>query len=142
MSSISDWSVQKAVFEKLTNDAPLSALLTPSGGSVYDYVPSSAPFPYIVFSDLQSQPFETAEGGGRNITLALTAYSQKSGSKEIRHILSAIHACLHHQALSLEGHIAITCDETGMETSTENDGRLYKGTVRFRILTEPQTEES
>jgi hypothetical protein len=141
MASISDWSVQKAVFEKLAGDTALSSLLASGSGGVYDFVPPTALFPYIVFGDMQSRPLDTADIVGREMTMTLTAYSQKNGFKEIRLILSAIYACLHRQSLSLDGHIAIRCDETGLDTSTENDGQLYKGSIRFRILTEPQPEE-
>lgn len=137
MSEHSDWEVQKAVYARLISVSAVTDLLAQGEDSVCDHVPSGSAFPYIVFGGLQSGPLETAAAGGRDVLLTLHVFSRQAGFKEIRAVMAAIHAALHDADFLVTGQHLVLCLETGSETVLEQDGETRRGTMRFRIVTEP-----
>src|SRR5215212_5066022 len=96
------WSLQQALFARLTADAPLLALL--GGARVYDDVPQGADFPYLTFGQSVARDWSTASGAGEEHVITLHVWSQAKGRVQVHEILSAARAALHDQALSLDSH--------------------------------------
>lgn len=139
MPEHSDWEVQKAVYARLSSVSAVTDLLAQGEDSVCDHVLSGSAFPYIAFGAMQSEPLETAAAGGRDILLTLHVFSRQPGFKETRAVMAAVHAALHDADFSVTGQNLVLCLETGSETVLEQDGETRRGTMRFRILTEPSS---
>lgn len=133
----SDWDVQKAVYARLVADSGVTAQLPAGAASICDGAPQDRVFPYIAFGEMIGRPFETAEGGGRDIVLTLRIFSRYAGMKEVRQIMNAVSAALHGADVSIAGHHLIFCTEIAAETAIDDDGETRLGTLRFRIVTEP-----
>lgn len=125
------WALQKAVYTALTADAALTALCS---GRVFDAVPKSAAFPYVVIGEAEERD------GGSIVTHALTLHlwSRASGAREIKQIANAVRACLDGAHLTLDGHVLIDLAFVSADYVRQSDSETWRGSLRFRAVTEPQ----
>jgi hypothetical protein len=124
------WALQKAVYAALAADASLAALC---GGRVYDAVPKSAAFPYLVIGEAE----ERDGGSVTEHTLALHLWSRANGAREIKQIAGAARACLDGAHLMLDGHVLIALAFVSANYVRQSDGETWRANVRFRAVTEP-----
>lgn len=137
MSSDSTWDVQAGVFTRLTGVSALTSLLANGAGSVLDHVPAGTAFPYVVIGETSSQPLDSQEVSGNDVTLTLHTYSRGSGMQQVKHIMSAIYDALHHASFSVPNQVLVLCQCLGAETSLTEDGVTRHGIQHFQIITEP-----
>lgn len=129
------WELQKAVYDALSADADLIALL--GGARIYDHVPRGAAFPYITFGPSTTRDWSTGTEKGSEHLLTLRVWSKAGGEKEVHLMLEAIRAALHEAALTPAGHRLVSLRHELSDAVREPDGETYQGVARFRALTEP-----
>ena len=135
MTADAQWALQQAVFAALGADAGLKALLG-DPARIYDHVPPSSPFPYLVIGEATSGPFDAKSEDGMEQTLTLHAWSRRRGLKETKEIMAAVTQALDDRALSLTGHTLVLLRFEFGTTALETDGLTRHGVQRFRAITQ------
>lgn len=128
-----DLALQKAIFAHLAADTSLAALV---GARIYDNAPGDAVFPFLVLGENDTRNWP----GGMEHRLALHCFSRSGGRMEAKGILGAVHAALDDKPLTLEGHNLVNLRFLDSTTRREADGTTWRGTIRFRAITEKTGE--
>ena len=129
-----DLALQKAMYTRLAGDTALAALVATR---LYDNVPGDAGFPYLALGENETRDWP----GGTEHRLALHAFSRGGGRAEAKRIMGAVNAALHDASLMLEEHELVNLRFLDGTTRREADGITWRGTIRFRAVTE-QTGET
>lgn len=125
------WPLQKAIFERLSNDAALQA----KGVTVYD-VDDEAECPYITIGEDDTVPWNTKDIDGEETTSTFHVWSEYPGKKEAKEILSLMLESLTSAPLSLESGFFVSF--SGMESIQvldDPDGVTKHGIMRVRFNT-------
>lgn len=77
---ISFLQLQKSIYQCLTN-AKLN---------VYDEVPKTAKFPYIVISNPEYKPFDTKNSSGQELNVNIHIWSTYPGKKEVYELIEKV----------------------------------------------------
>ena len=137
MTAHSLWDVQAALYGVLAEDGGLVPLLAAGADSVLDHALPDTPFPYVVVGDMTARPLETQEFYGSELVAAVHVFSRAPGYREVKRILAAVHDALHETDFPVENQVLVFCRHVGTDIAAELDGETRRGTIRFRILTEP-----
>jgi hypothetical protein len=129
------WSLQQAIFAKLTSDSTLTTLL--GGPRIYDGAPQGSAFPYLTFGQSTARDWSTATDQGNEHIFTIHTWSRARGTSQTQAILDAVRAALHDQPLTLDGHRLVNLRAEFSDSRRDPDGETYHGTVRFRAVTEP-----
>ena len=134
--------ITQAVFDALTGDATLAALLTefPAGSGnaavfTVDPIPGGAVLPFIVTAgNLVDLPFDTkGTGHGREIQRDIRCFAQATGtSAPIDAIAARVRVVLHRQSLTVAGFTHVFSEVINMIDVTEID--VYGKILTLRVL--------
>lgn len=128
------WPLQQAIYTRLSGDSELTSTL---GAGVYDHVPDSAAFPYVVIGDITSVPNDTMGLTGRDLTVVVHSWSQAKGMKQIAEIADRVDDLLDRWAPTVTGWSATKMlNEFGPESFRDPDGISRHGVARYRIHTD------
>jgi hypothetical protein len=128
-----DLALQKAIYARLADDAALADLV---GARIYDNVPGDAGFPYLTLGEATVDDWSDGEAAGAEHRLTLNAYTRGGGRAEAKTIMGGVNAALHDANLTLDGHHLVNLRFVAAETRREADGATWRGTIRFRAVTE------
>lgn len=128
-----DLALQRAIYARLAADETLAALV---GGRIHDNVPGDADMPYLTLGDNDTRGWP----GGTEHRLTLNTFTRGTGRAEVKAIIGAVNAALHDAALALEGHALVNLRFLDATTRRERDGETWRGTIRFRAVTEGLNE--
>ncbi len=128
--------LQKAIYQKLRNDAPLLALL--GGAKIYDNTPQRTEFPYVTFGQSVVRDWSTGTDKGHEHIVTLHVWSRAAGRRQVHEMIDAIETALHDQPLVMSGFILVNLRHENSDARRDPDGETYRGTVRYRATTEPQ----
>ncbi len=134
MAGDSQWAVQQAIFAALGASAALKALI---GDPVrlYDHVPESPTFPYVVIGESFFGQWDTKSFDGMDQDIVLHVWSRYRGRKEAKQIMGAIHDALNKQSLTVTGHNFVLCQFTFGQVLDDPDGLTRHGIARYRVVT-------
>ncbi len=132
--SSAGFALQKAIFEKLTSDAPTLAAL--GGPRVYDDAPARTEFPFVTFGQSSERDWSTGSDEGYEHLVTLHVWSRARGRREAERVIAAARAALHDQDLALAGHRLINLRHEFSEARRDSDGETFHGIARFRAVTE------
>jgi len=132
--SSAGFALQKAIFEKLTSDAPTLAAL--GGPRVYDDAPARTEFPFVTFGQSSERDWSTGSDEGYEHLVTLHVWSRARGRREAEQVIAAARAALHDQDLMLSGHRLINLRHEFSEARRDSDGETFHGIARFRAVTE------
>tara|TARA_R110002110_G_scaffold79732_15_gene208110 strand:+ start:7718 stop:8107 length:390 start_codon:yes stop_codon:yes gene_type:complete len=124
-----DLALQKAIYATLSADNALSALVDTR---IHDNVPGDVLFPYLALGENETRDWP----GGMEHRLTLYAFSRRRGRTETKRIVGAVNAALHDAALTLQDHALVNLRFLDAATRREADGETWRGTIRFRAVTE------
>ncbi|MCE9650577.1 MAG: DUF3168 domain-containing protein [Parvibaculum sp.] len=128
-----DLALQKAIYARLADDAALAAFV---GARIYDNVPGDTGFPYLTLGEATVDDWSDGGAAGAEHRLAFNAYTRGGGRAEAKAIMGAVNAALHDADLTLDGHHLVNLRFIAAETRREADGATWRGTIRFRAVTE------
>lgn len=128
-----DLALQKAVYERLAGDAALAALVA---ARIHDNPPGDTGFPYLTLGENETRAWP----GGREHRLTFHVFSRGGGRAEAKRLMDAVETALHDAALALEGHALVNLRFLDATTRREADGTTWRGTIRFRAVTEETGE--
>lgn len=108
---------------------------------IYDFVPQSSSFPYVVIGADTAIPADTKSNDGQEFTSTIHVWGKGAGRKSVKTLMQSVYAALHHQetAITVTGYslVLIRCEysETLQEQGAEGDtDHYYHGVMRFRAL--------
>jgi hypothetical protein len=127
-------ALQAAVFEVLSADATLAALL--GGAKVVDGAPRNEEAPYVHLGEATERDWSTATEAGSEVTFAVVAWSREPGRKQALMIAERVVAMLHDAALVLDGHRMVNLRHLSTETAREEKARGRRAVARFRARVE------
>ncbi|NNU16984.1 DUF3168 domain-containing protein [Parvularcula sp. ZS-1/3] len=131
------WALQTALYDALTGDAELQALLG-SPARVYDTVPKNAAFPLVQLGSVRMRPYEGIEGGYEHI-IRLTVFSRWGGRKEPKAVTERLRAILQDARLTLEGHEMVQARMVFEDHLKIREPDIMQGSLRFRFVTITET---
>lgn len=123
----------KAVVAALATNAAVTALLG-DPVRVFDVPPKGAVVPYLLIGRGVEVPLK-AEGGGAEVSLALTVVSRFAGQEEARAVVAVVREVLDGLAVS-DGGVTGVVRVRGAEVFAGSEGRVSYGTVRLRAVME------
>lgn len=124
--------IQKAIFERLTNDAALMATII----GVYDDVPQDVrQFPYVVLGDVATNEFDTQTYTGTDEFYLIHVWSTYSGKVQIKIIMQLIYDALHRQPLTLDSGTNWELLFEFQDDFVEPDGETRHGVQRYKLMT-------
>ena len=132
MTIFSHYPLQAAIYQALSSDSALAALVT----GVYDRPPQSTAFPYMTIGESSGSDWSTKTTSGMEQQLAIHVWSQNGGRKEAAAIMTRIHTLLHQANLSVSGQTLVLLRFVSSDIVLEDDGYTYCGSMRFRALLE------
>lgn len=128
--------VQAAIFALLTAEPSLQTALG-GAGRVFDHVPATTNFPYLVISELAERPDDTLGTKGRMLTLTLDAFSQAEGYKELEAIAEATIALIDNDdfeaTIDVAGWTLISSIYANGNLTREIDGLTRHAELSFEI---------
>jgi hypothetical protein len=128
-----DLALQKAIYARLAGDAALADLV---GARIYDNVPGDAGYPYLTLGEAAVDDWSDGEAAGAEHRLVFNAYTRGGGRAEAKTVMGAVNAAIHDANLALDGHHLVNLRFVATETRREADGATWRGTIRFRAVTE------
>ena len=132
MSGSPSWNLQQSVYTRLSTD---TELITTLGAAVYDHVPDSVAFPYVVIGDITEAPNDTMGKTGRDMTVMVHTWSQAKGMLQVSNIQNRVDALLDRWAPTVTGWDATHMLQEFFETFRDPDGKTRHGVARYRIHT-------
>lgn len=139
MSAAALWPLQQAVYDRLTADAGLTALLAEGAAGVFDHVPQASAFPYVTIGEASAVPGELASKTEPALAQSLTlhVWSRDRGFGETKRILAALTAALDDAPLTVAGQTLVALRFEFAATFLDPDGLTRHGVQRFRAWTQP-----
>lgn len=121
-------NLQQEIYSALSNHAPL----TPQIVGIYDHVPQSTNYPFIVIGDDDHINADT-DGFNRNECLiAVDVWSRERSKKQCKEIMQEIYTCLHCTTSMNGGVDFITF--SGSDIILDSDGLTWHGIVTFKVV--------
>jgi hypothetical protein len=130
--------VQKAIYDRLTGDGTLMALIE----GVYDQVPEHKTFPWVRIGDHLSTPDNDLTSFGREITETIHVWTRTRRNSQGQQIAARIGELLDHQERELDvaGHRVVSIRQEYDQALPDPDPQIRHHVLRFRIQTEQQEE--
>ena len=129
------WDLQKAAYAVLKADAMLTALL--GSDWLYDDVPQTVPFPYVVIEQMRVNDWSTSTERGSEHILMLHIWSRYKGKREAFEIADAVREALDDAELTLDDNRLISLMHQYSDLRRGDDRKSWHGVMRFRAVTEP-----
>jgi hypothetical protein len=122
------WALQQAVYARLESNDTVR-----DSAGIYDAVPRSAAFPYIVVGEAGETALDDADS---EHALAIRIWSRAGGHRECKEVAAAVRDTLDRAELTLDGHSLI--DLRFLTADYDRDGETFRAVLRFRAVTEEQ----
>ena len=127
-------AVQAAIYNALAGELGI--------GVVFDAVPENKPGRYVVIGDDTTNPWDTDDANGFNMTCTIHTYQTNIGTsgttplgyKGVKEYMGRIYNALHGVALPVTGYNALRCIQEFSDVMRSADGISRHGVQRFRIL--------
>lgn len=130
--SVGQFALQTAIYSKLNTDSNLTTTL---GCAVFDEVPATATYPYIVLGEETANEYDTKDLKGSQTTINLHIWSEYQGSKECKNIMDRVHDLLHDGNINVTGFNLINLRFEFSDIMRDPDGVTRHGVMRFRAIT-------
>lgn len=128
-------ALQAALFAVLSDEFGDTSAPVP----VFDHVPQSIAYPYIVIGDGSSVDWGTKDSVGTEQDVQIEVWSRYRGRKEAHQISARIYDRLHEQALSVADQQCVLIRFESEERTREADGQSYRVALRYRALLDHDT---
>ena len=122
-------AIQKAVFDKLNNDAAVTAL-----APVLDDVDESQSFPYVSIGEDVINEWDTVSDSGGDASITIHVWSRYKGRKQAKEIMGKVYDSLHRQQLTAAGYDVVMSNFETETSFLDSDGLTRHGVQTYRIL--------
>ena len=129
-------NLQRALYNALTGDATLMALIT---GVYADVQQPNLPeddsdFPYVVIGQDNLTPFDTKTDNGASALCQLDVWSRSNNLLEVKTIASAIYDVLQKGSLTIADANHVLTRIESQSFSKDPDGQTKRGMVMARVV--------
>lgn len=126
--------VQQAVYTVLVGDPTLTDLIS----GVYDYVPETVDYPFVVVGEAIETPSNRHGGFGWDTVITVHVWSKYRGYSQALKVGESVTRLLDHQPLTVAGrhHVATRYEFGQTLTDPEPPGDIRHLVLRFRTVTE------
>lgn len=128
--------LQTLLYDTLTNDSSLSAVVT----GVFDTVPDEQPTPFITIGDISSLDYSTHGIPGQEHTVTIHVWDEGESRLVSKQIAGIVIGALHDKDLTFTGspvhHRLLNIRWEFTDVFKDPDGRTWHGVVRFRVVTD------
>lgn len=132
MASFSHYALQKALYQKLTGNTPLMAVVT----GIFDRAAQGTAFPYITIGDAVIHDWSTKSATGTQQLVEIHIWSREGGRKQAAEIMDMVYGLLHNGSLTVEAQALVMIRFVSSNLQLESDGWTYHGAMRLRVLLE------
>lgn len=132
MVNFSHYPLQKAIYQKLTGDSALMALVT----GVFDRSPQGQDYPFVTIGESTVSDWSTKTTNGTEQRVSVHIWAREGGRKQAEVVAEKIHSLLHMGTMAVDGQTLVLMRFLSSAISLENDGYTYQGIMRFRALLE------
>lgn len=124
--------LQKAIYARLTGDAPLMAKIT----GVFDFVPDNQTYPFLQIGEVDFGSFDTQtfDGFEGTITINLWHRPGSRGRAALHDIQNDVYNLLHKWIPSISGFTVVSMRYDFSNIIVDPDAVTYHGVQRFKIL--------
>lgn len=129
------YATQQALASVLSSSTVVQNLLG-NPARLYDHMPASATFPFVVFGAAHCTSYDSQFETGFETVVTLHIWSRYRGSKEVQDVAQAIYDNLHRASLSVAGQVFISCEFQSADVLPDSDGQSFQGIVRYSVLTQ------
>ena len=130
MSNLNYYYLQKAIYEKLTGNSSLMAIIS----DVFDYPPQSAIFPFISIGNANFSEVSSLVGGIMGYLCDVNIYAREAGHKQTADIMEIIYGLLHNGAVSISGKTLVMMRFESSSIKLQDDGWTYQGIMRLKVI--------
>jgi hypothetical protein len=102
--------------------------------AVYDVVPTTPTYPFVIVGDDASKDWSTSEAYGEDVTVTVHVWSQDTDRAELKTIQQQIYDALHDQNLAVSGFNVAALLFVSAESVFDEDKDALHGTSKFRCL--------
>lgn len=127
-------TLQKAIHQRLSEDAELTALIGADG--VCDRLLDKQRMPLVVIEAIDSRDLSTSTDQGEEHWLTLVAWSKGGGHLEVQTIAARVRALLDNADLTLGGFHLVSLLHRSTRIAREGSKPIHKAEMRFRAVTE------
>ena len=133
MSVKAELALRSAIRRAALNDPAIAVAVN---GSFYDGAPRDAIFPFVTFGDVLLRDWSTTTDRGLEHQFTLEIWSLQPGNGETLKLADQLLTFLRSASLPLQGFQLIDLRFVSFEARRESNGRIAKGRMRFRAITE------
>lgn len=123
-------AVQVAIYQKLTNDPSVMALVD----AVYDDVPQGCDFPYITIGEDNHVSIDTDLDNYMQVSITIHVWSRENGRKQTKEIQGAIYNSLQRAELVYSGYKFVNIMSESSESFLDADGETRHGVQIFNLI--------
>ena len=124
---------QAAYVALLNADTDLTTAL--GGAHVYDAVPHSRAFPYVVLGAASARDWSGNAAHGAELSITFDIYSRARGRSQANTLAGLLAAAL-TTTPSVPGHRVVLAEIQRVETGRLRDARTYRARISLRVLIE------
>jgi len=129
-------NLQRALYSKLTGDAPLMALIT---GVYADVQQPAEPeddtlFPYVTFGQDNLERWDTKTDFGVNALCQIDVWSRQNNYLEAKEVASNIHRVLHATSLTITDATHVLTRVESEDYTVDEDGHTKRGLMLVRVV--------
>jgi hypothetical protein len=122
--------VQRAIFQALTGDPGLMAMVT----GVHDHVDQGSAYPYVVIGEDAAAEWDTDTERGVTSLLTIHTWSREKGRMQTKEIQEAIYEILHRAELTINDAVFYGLSWEFSDSFLDPDGETRHGVMRFRLI--------
>jgi hypothetical protein len=131
--------ITKALYDRLSGDATLAAMLSTYGGTAAVFsthpIPDDAALPYVTITSLAEAPFDTKNSRGRDVSYDVGCYAEDLGSAVlVEQIKERVRTLLHRYKLTITN-FATRIAEVSGTLQADEDG-VFGRIVTIRLIVE------
>ncbi|NIQ01590.1 MAG: DUF3168 domain-containing protein [Nitrospinaceae bacterium] len=124
--------ILQEVFQLLTGNSTLMGMV---GNRIYDDVPQTDGYPYVVLGELDETEANTDDAAQMGLaSLTIHTYSRQPGRKETNDIQKEIVNTLHRAAVSVSGFNFVSIDHEQTQSFKDADGKTRHGITEFNFI--------
>ena len=129
-------NLQRAIYDKLTNDATLMGLIQGVYADVQQVLDSGSdiPFPYVTIGSDNLAPWDSKTFFGTEALCQIDVWSRSNNFLEAKAIGSALTNALHQQPLTIQDADHVMTVQQSAVYSKDPDGHTKRGMFMFRVL--------
>jgi hypothetical protein len=130
MPALNYYELQKAIYEKLSGNSQLMAIIS----GIFNYPPQDINYPFLTIGNVVVNDFPALGRGGTQQQLELHIWSREAGHKQAADIMNIVYGLLHNGSLEVTGQTVLMMRFTATSIKLEDDGYTHHGIMGLKVV--------